>query len=408
MGILQCRYFCQIKEIEEKLDIINYNYNNNNKNPERTTKKNNYILNDTNIETPFSNQNNDENYISFKKIFEEKLPLIGKYISFSEFEYLIPEYAKHYITENILDISKYLIPEIKTYEMKPVEFIGGNIYRGNWNEKGEMQGYGLYYLKNDKVFVEGIWKGGSLIFGRIFLPNGDLYEGGIKNSNFNGFGKLYTNDGEIYEGYFIDGEKNGFCNYLFPDGTIYNGYIINGFFNGEGNMKWNNGIKYEGNFLHSSLTGFGTLTNLEGDKYEGLFDNNNINGKGKYYFDNRDIYEGNFEDGRRKGKGIYKRNDGFVYNGEWENDLMNGLGKIIFKNFCIHCIYKRGEICNIEIYNHFNKKDERNYDYFYNIIREFEPEETGFYKMTLEHLEYNNNIISQYGPEIMPSFMNDG
>ena len=407
MGILQCRHLCQIKEMEEKLDIINYNYNFNDNSPKKNLT-NDTKLSKTNIETPYSNNNFDENYISFKKSFEEKLTLIGKYISFSEFEYLIPEYAKQYMTENILDISQYLTPEIKTYEIKPVEFIGGNVYKGNWNENGEMQGYGQYYLKEEKVLAEGVWREGCLIFGRIFLPNGDLYEGGFKNSIFNGFGKLTTNDGEIYEGNFVNGEKSGFCNYLFPDGTIYNGNILNGFFNGEGNMKWNNGIKYEGHFSHSSLAGFGIITNLEGDKYEGFFNKNLFNGKGKYYFDNGDIYEGNFEEGKRKGKGIYIRNDGFIYNGEWVNDLMNGFGKIKYKEFCINCIYRNGEICEIEIFNQNNNKCEDNYNYIYNIISDFKPEETGFYKIILEHLEYDNNIISQYGPEILPSFMNDG
>ena len=402
MGI-PCNQLCQMKELEEKLDIINYNYNYNNNSTNKDHK-----LNDTNVKTPYSHQNFDENYISFKKSFEEKLSLIGKYISFSEFECLIPEYAKQYMTENILDISKYLTPEIKTYEIRPVEFIGGNVYKGNWNENGEMQGYGQYYLKEEKVLAEGVWKNGCLIFGRIFLPNGDLYEGGFKNSIFNGFGKLITNDGEIYEGNFVNGLKSGFCNYLFPDGTIYNGNILNGFFNGEGNMKWNNGIKYEGNFVHSSLVGFGVITNLEGDKYEGFFDKNFINGKGKYYFDNGDIFEGDFEDGKRKGKGIYIRNDGLIYNGEWINDLMNGYGKINFKNNYINCIYRNGEICEIEIYNQNSNKCEDNYKDFYNIIEKFKPEETGFCNNILDHLEYDKNKISQYGPEILPSFMNDG
>ncbi len=397
MGILQCKQLCQIKEIEEKLDIINYNYNNN---------ENNSNSNKTD-DSSFSHQiTYDENYLSFKKSFEEKLASLGKYISLSEFESLIPNEARSYMTENILDISKYLTPGIKTYEVRPIEFKGGNIYKGSWNEKGEMQGYGQYYLKDDKVLAEGVWKQGCLIFARVFLPNGDLYEGGFQNSIFNGFGKLVTYNGEIYEGNFLNGEKTGLCTYLFPDGTIYNGNILNGLFNGQGSIKWSNGIKYEGNFINSTLSGLGVITNLEGDKYEGYFDKNFINGKGKYFYDNGDIYEGNYEEGKRRGKGVYIRNDGFIYDGEWADDLMNGFSKIKFKNNCLKCIYRNGEISEIGFYQKKSKEPEDNFNNLFNMIAEFKPEESGFSKILFTHLEYDNNIISQYGPEILPSFMN--
>ena len=402
MGIFQCKQLCEIKEIEEKLDIINYNYSN-----DCHEKKSNINSNKTGDSSFISQIIVDENYLSFKKSFEEKLHLIGKYISISDFETLIPDYARRYMTENILDISKYLTPEIKTYEIRPVEFIGGNVYKGNWNDKGEMQGYGQYYLKEEKVLAEGVWKEGCLIFARVFLPNGDLYEGGFQNSIFNGFGKLISNNGEIYEGNFENGEKTGICTYLFPDGTIYNGNILNGFFNGEGSMKWNNGIKYEGKFIHSTLEGFGVITNLEGDKYEGFFVKNNMNGKGKYSYDNGDIYEGNYEEGKRKGKGIYKKNDGFIYDGEWDNDLMNGFSKIIYKNYCINCFYRNGEINEIGLYKHKNQPED-NYNFLYNMIVEFKPEKSGFNNIIFPHLEYENSNFSQYGPEIVPSFMNNG
>ena len=400
MGIFQCKKFCQIQEKEENLDIINYNNENENNSNENKTSESN--------ESSFSHQITfDKDYFSFKKSFEEKLPLIGKYISLSEFESLIPSETIKYMSENILDISNYLIPEIKTYEIKPVEFFGGNVYKGNWNEKCEMQGYGQYYLKDDKVLAEGVWKEGCLIFARVFLPNGDLYEGGFKNSIFNGFGKLITNNGEIYEGNFENGEKSGNCTYLFLDGTIFNGNILNGLFNGQGNMKWNNGIKYEGNFINSTLGGFGVMTNLEGDKYEGFFEKNFMSGSGKYFYENGDIYEGNFEEGKRRGKGVYKRNDGFIYNGEWADDLMNGFSKIQFKNYCIKCIFRNGIITEIGLNKENNIEAEDNYNYLYNLIAEFKPEDSEFNKTILSHLEYDNNIISQYGPEILPSFMNE-
>ena len=305
------------------------------------------------------------------------------------------------MTENILDISKYLNTSTKTYEIRPIEFVGGNAYKGNWNEKGEMEGYGQYYLKDDKVLAEGVWKQGCLIFAWVFLPNGDLYEGGFKNSIFNGFGKLITYNGKIYEGNFLEGEKTGLCTYLFPDGTIYNGNILDGFFNGEGSIKWNNSIEYDGNFINSTLCGFGIISNLEEEKYEGFFERNLMNGNGKYYYDNGDIYEGNFEEGKRRGKGVYIRNDGFTYDGEWSDDLMNGISKIKYKNCCFKCIYRNGNVNEIGNIKHKYNEPKDNYYHINNMIVAFRPQDSRFYSTLLSHLDYKNNYISQYGPNFL-------
>jgi hypothetical protein len=40
------------------------------------------------------------------------------------------------------------------------------------------------------------------------------------------------------------------------------------------------------------------------------------------------------------------------------------------------------------------------------MILEFKPQDSGFYKTLLPHLDYDNINISQYGPEILSSFMN--
>ena len=86
---------------------------------------------------------------------------------------------------------------------------------------------------------------------------------------------------------------------------------------------------------------------------------------------------------------------------------MNGLSKIKFKNHCIKCIYKNGIINEIGLYKQNINKSEDNYNFLYNMIVEFKPEDTEFNKTILSHLENDNNIISQYGPEMLPSFMND-
>ena len=76
MGILECKYICNPKEIEEKMDIINYNYSKENNNEIKSDTYYNKDLEDPSYSRKITL---DENYISFKKFFEEKLPLIGNY-----------------------------------------------------------------------------------------------------------------------------------------------------------------------------------------------------------------------------------------------------------------------------------------------------------------------------------------
>ena len=51
---------------------------------------------------------------------------------------------------------------IKSQNMKPIEFTNRNIYHGQWNQNFEMDGYGKYYLKDERILAEGIWKKGEL------------------------------------------------------------------------------------------------------------------------------------------------------------------------------------------------------------------------------------------------------
>lgn len=405
MGIPQCSKICtsKIEEEEEKIDIISY-HSNGCKNP---------INNTHNLKS----SKNDRSISKFRLKFEKKLPQIGKYIFTSDFESLIPEFSLKYMTENILDISQYISQYHTTYEILPVEFKNGNVYRGNWNDKIEMEGYGQYYLKEEKVLAEGVWRGGFLEFARVFLPGGDIYEGQFKNSIFNGKGKLLSKNGEIYEGDFVNGEKTGECIYLFPDGTVYKGHIESGIFNGKGQIKWSNGIDYEGDFEGSTLCGNGVIKNLDGEKYEGGFEKNKFEGKGKFVFDNGDVYEGEFENGKKKGNGVYKRNDGFLYEGEWLNDLPHGIGKISIKGNVAKCSWRNGEIIDKVIIqkdkennnfnvNSYNNNEEKDNNKIENYL-DFKPEESLLGERFLSHLVYDNNQVSRYDAGTLPSFLGD-
>ena len=359
-------------------------------------------------ETKIINNNNlinrnlllNKSYNNFTQKFESNLPKFGKYYDINNYKQIIPELANNYMIEKVLNIPDNIPINKNTYEMKPIQFKNGNIYSGNWNESYKMDGLGQYYINEGKIFIEGIWYDGNLIYGRIFYSNDNIYEGEIKDSTYNGKGKLIFNNGEIYEGDFVEGEITGKGIFTYSDGTIYDGEIKNGEFKGHGIMKWINGIKYEGDFSGPILSNYGKLIGDNGDKYEGYFYNNYFNGKGIYIFSDGSSYEGEFEFGLKNGKGVYKKKDGFIYDGDWGNNMANGFGKFYYKSFIIKGVWRNG--INVEIIN-FEKGDENNFDK--NLLN-FEVQSFNLMPHMLPNLERMNNKIDQFGVETIPSYLN--
>ena len=294
---------------------------------------------------------------NFNKIFNSKLPLFGEYYK-EDFIKLIPEKIRNQITENVFDLSHYQISNKNTYEVPPIIFKNGNIYKGNWNKNGEMDGEGVYILKNDNVIVEGVWDKGELKGGRIFFPNGEIYEGEIQNSVFNGKGKLKSNNGIIFEGDFVNGEKIGNVKIIYPDGSYYKGEYNNNNYNGKGEFHWKNGYTYKGNFLNGKLEGKGILKNeISGSEYNGNFSNNNFEGEGIYKWNNGNYYNGNYHINKKNGEGIYKEKNGICYNGNWVNGQPHGIGKFDNGEKIYKCSWRNGEpieipsIDNIEVHS---------------------------------------------------------
>ena len=236
----------------------------------------------------------------------------------------------------------------------------GNIFKGNWNNEIQMEGKGEYYIKDDNVYIVGIWEKGELKYGRVFMPNGNIYEGYIKDSKYNGKGKLILPPDAEYEGFF---ENNEFKN---------------------GKMKWNNGYEYEGDFNGNCLEGKGKLTGPDGDIYEGYFDKSLFHGQGKYiYHNSRNEYDGEFQYGIKKGKGKYIAMNEYTYDGNWDNDIPFGYGKLTtWDNTCIlKCTFRAGKIAEEPIYE-IGSKDNFNQDNF-----EIKPEEMKLDTRNLTHLE---------------------
>ena len=346
-----------------------------------------------------------QNYDKFITLFEDKLQDLGKYYE-SDFNTLIPSEIQAYMTEKPFSVNqaKYEISTI--YEMKPIEFNNGNVYQGGWNENLKMEGQGKYYLKEDGVLAEGIWKEGNLIYARVFIGKEgsfDIYEGEMKNSAFYGKGKLILSNGTIYEGDFIDGEKTGTGKIIFEDKTIYEGGIEKGDLNGKGKMIWKNGYEYEGDFERNKLCGNGILKSSNGDSYEGEFKNNLFNGYGLYTYQNGNTYEGQFLYGVKKGKGIYKCLNKYEYDGDWDNDLPCGVGKISNwnKNGIIKSTWRYGKIMEEPIYEQGSIEDFENIDL--NII----PDEMTLNINNLSNLEITDTQSTQFKLGTAASFLDE-
>ena len=352
------------------------------------------------------NSGKKEDYNSFLITFENKLPILGNYFG-SDFNTLIPTLIQSYMTENPFSLPQDLLGNSEYYEMKPVEFTNGNVYKGGWSSEMKMEGQGKYYLKEEGVLAEGIWKEGNLIFARVFITKEndlfDIYEGNIRNSTFNGKGKLILSNGIIYEGDFVDGEKTGAGTIFYPDGTVYEGQVEKGELKGKGKMTWKNRYEYEGDFKFNKFIGNGVLKGPSGDVYEGEFVNNLFHGNGKYIYSNGNSYEGQFLYGVKKGKGVYKCVNLYEYDGDWDNDLPCGVGKLSDweKNGIIKSTWRYGKI--METPNYEKGSSENFKDIDLNII----PDKMNLNISELSNIENPETQSTQFKLGTLASFLDD-
>lgn len=109
----------------------------------------------------YSNINtNQAQHLQFQQEFDEKLKSIGKYISEEDFQKIHSENEiNFYQTDSPFP---FINNNSFSHKMKPIEFEGGNIYEGEWNENFVMDGHGKYFLFEEKVLAEGIFEKGEL------------------------------------------------------------------------------------------------------------------------------------------------------------------------------------------------------------------------------------------------------
>ena len=327
--------------------------------------------------------------------FERNLEKLGKFITEEDFQMAVIDNINIYQKNDPFPFER---KNFLSHKMRPVEFNTGNMYYGEWNENYEMDGYGKYYLKQEKVLCEGIWENGELKSARIYYPNGEFYEGAMNNSCYNGKGKLINEKRDEYVGEFFEGEKSGQGKIKFNDGTVYEGNFSKNNFNGYGEMIWKNGIKYEGYFCDNYIEGIGEIEG-ENEKYEGNFEKNLFHGKGKYTYYNGDMYDGDFEFGIRKGKGIYQQKNGFKFEGFWDNNVPNGFAKINLNGKIIKCNYHNGKIIGRPV-------DENGFYNNYLDYNKFYVENMKLSKK-LPHLENDDLMSSQYRAGTILSFLDE-
>ena len=347
---------------------------------------------DTNGEITFNNQDplfkEEDPYKQFIKKFEENLPNFGDYISSHEFKKEIPNEIEQYTQNNPLKQLKIPISKQIYNTPQPIQFKNGNLYKGNWNNKLEMEGFGNYILKKEKIFIEGIWNKGILKYGRIYYPNGDIYEGEIRNNLFNGKGKFIYKDNTIFEGDFIHGEKGNYGKIIYNDKSYYEGQLKNGIPNGKGEFKWINGIYYKGYFNYGKIEGEGEIKSQNGSYYIGNFKNNIFHGKGKFFFNTGSIYDGYYYNGKKNGEGLYNKNNGIKYFGNFYDGKIHGCGKIEDNNIIYKKKKKNGFTVETPLieYKNYNNNNIGNID----LNLKVENEDIDMNK--LNYLERDNDI----------------
>ena len=362
--------------------------------------KSNTIKNIPTQKNNYSEELEDITELDLNPTIQNKILKLGAFIPFRDYHKLIKPKILEYIKSHKLNYQEYCPSKSTKYKSNPLEFENGNIYYGEWNNEGEMEGYGIYILRDKNIISEGIWIKGNIIYGRIFFPNEDIYEGKMNDSLPHGFGIIYFLNGEIYKGDFVNGEMTGNGTFIYADKSYYTGELKNGVFHGLGTLKWNNGTEYHGYFDRATLSGEGKIYNdLLKEKYIGNFDKNDFNFYGVYTYKNGDVYKGNFEKGIRQGKGKYIRNDGVEFDIQWNNDLPNGSGVVIYNGNQIKGNWREG--------NMIGKKEliKGNLEVFNEIDLNLEASKRNIFPASMPYIDLNDNEESEYalGTDMTPN-----
>jgi hypothetical protein len=259
------------------------------------------------------------------------------------------------------------------------QFADGSIYKGEFDEKGLMSGFGRLDWSNGSFyegeFSQGLFEGQGKSYapgfgtylggyskgmlhgkGRLTQQDGSVYEGDFFENQIHGKGKIQYTNGVTYEGDFNQDQQTGKGTFWYADGSIYEGDLVNGKMEGSGKMTYENGSIYEGEYRNGTMHGKGVLTDGKSQRYSGYFEQGKFSGEGVLTNEEGETltgefksgllegagtkvdadgnkWEGNFERGMMKGEGTYRgKKDGTYYEGMFDYDEFDGKGKLIEKN----------------------------------------------------------------------------
>lgn len=260
----------------------------------------------------------------------------------------------------------YFIPGFKMYCGR---------YEGTW-DNGFPQGTGIFYGKDGKVNLQGIFTRGQLDvaygifrvykgcylngekngFGSLTNPfTGKLiYEGNWKNDMYYGQGTLYNSSyRKIYEGEFLGGNFHGHGITYYPfsleaygmknpkkeQGTWNHGKFVKGKtfhtinddsgkleYYGEGYFNIVEDMSEEDVFVRH---GFGSSYNNQGILlHQGHWTHDHRDGLGKSFHNNGRVkYDGKWKEDKWDNFGkLYDTNGKLLYDGQWKKDKRHGFG----------------------------------------------------------------------------------
>ena len=280
-------------------------------------------------------------YSNFIRIVKEQAEIISE----TDFENII---SSQFPSINHIPFPENYTPSSSknTFNLPPIKFPSGEIYKGSWNSKNKRHGFGISISSDGTTLFKGKWDTDKVgDFGLFLEKDGDYYMGQLKEGKFEGKGELEIKDVSRYKGEFKNDLPHGKGTFEdFKNFYKYEGDWENGYKNGRGVLEFLDGTKYEGEFKNDLYDGNGVLKFSNGNKYEGEFVEGNIKGKGKFVWNDGKRYDGEYEDFMKNGFGKFYWNDNKYYEGQWLNNKQHGKGLISYDGREVDGIFRYGKI----------------------------------------------------------------
>lgn len=99
------------------------------------------------------------------------------------------------------------------------QYPDGSVYKGEWNNQGQREGYGVMKFTDDSKYLGMFRAGLSDGHGSMIFSDNSRYDGEFRQGKFNGYGVFIRCDCMKFEGEFRDGSIFGLGLVTFADGS---------------------------------------------------------------------------------------------------------------------------------------------------------------------------------------------